>query len=82
MDKDGEGVCADSQHENVLMGMELAAGAENQASELPIYRPARAVSRPEVCRKVGSSAPELAGSVLPFPASHRQSYLPPVVDGR
>jgi hypothetical protein len=38
MDEDGEGVCAGSQHENVLMGMELAAGAEDQASELPIYR--------------------------------------------
>jgi len=51
MYEDREGVRADSQHENVLMEMELAAGAGNQASELPIS-PARAISRPEVCRKV------------------------------
>lgn len=39
MDEDGKGVCADSQHENVLMRVELAAWLENQASELPICRP-------------------------------------------
>jgi hypothetical protein len=65
MDEDREGVRADSQHETVLMEMGLAAGAENQASELPIDRqPERSRGHRSAGR---SSALEFAGSSTPFP---------------
>jgi hypothetical protein len=78
MDEDREGVRADSQHENVLMEMELAAGAGNQASELPYIASSsdlEARGLPEGLPPWSSPAP-----VLPFLASHRRSYLRPVVD--
>jgi hypothetical protein len=68
MYEDREGVRADSQHENVLMEMELAAGSrksENQAWELPIYRQ---LERSRGQRSAGrSSALEFAGARAPFP---------------
>jgi hypothetical protein len=75
MDEDWEGVCADSQHENVLMGMELAVSAENQVSELPIYRQ---LERSRGQKSAGRCV--FRPPVLPFLASHRRSYLRPVVD--
>ena len=62
-DEDGEGVCADSQHENVLMEMELAV------SELPIYRQLER-SRGQKSEG-GSSAWISPAPVLLFLASHR-----------
>jgi hypothetical protein len=80
MDEDGEGACAGSQHENVLMGMELAAGAEDQASELPIYRQFVRSRGQKSAGKVGLPPWSWPAPVLPFLASHRRSYLRPVVD--